>query len=256
MGDFLKADSGSKSDPVNYEDIEPWTRVSPRDFARNIREMVALARAGGARVVLLDNELWPESPYRAELMSLAHDEHLPIVDSLRAIMDEKARMEGALEARFHLHPANNLAPPVASAAGETTVVFRAYAGQYPVPRHLSIVGSDPRLASLVPNRIAMHDDGTAGDERAGDGVWSYEARFPAGTHLRYVYTNSGDEGRWEGLDVPHVRELGVGAASGGQPVYLPIESFGKIYMQADNWHTDEVGYELIAKAVVAALDMR
>jgi lysophospholipase L1-like esterase len=39
-------------------------------------------------------------------------------------------------------------------------------------------------------------------------------------------------------------------------VYLPIESFGQIYMQADNWHTDAVGYDLIARAVADALNAR
>ena len=31
------------------------------------------------------------------------------------------------------------------------------------------------------------------------------------------------------------------------------ERFGRLYMQADNWHTDAAGYELIAQAVVQAL---
>jgi hypothetical protein len=99
----------------------------------------------------------------------------------------------------------------------------------------------------------MRDDGLGGDERAGDRVWSLRAAFPPGTRLKYVYTNSGRPGRWEGLDVPRVRELQVGASPDGRPVHLPVESFGRIYMQADNWHTDAVGYDLIARAVAAAL---
>jgi hypothetical protein len=92
-----------------------------------------------------------------------------------------------------------------------------------------------------------------GDERAGDHVWSYRAMMPAGTRVRYVYTNSGAPGQWEGLDLPHVREMQVAAQSGGGPMYLPVETFGRLYMQADNWHTDALGYDLIAKAVASAL---
>ena len=33
----------------------------------------------------------------------------------------------------------------------------------------------------------------------------------------------------------------------------PIESFGKLYLQADAWHTDATGYALIARAVFDAL---
>ena len=116
-----------------------------------------------------------------------------------------------------------------------------------------IVGNHPLLGNIVPNTVVMHDDGTAGDEHAGDHVWSYQATFPAGARLKYVYTNSGRQGQWEGLDVPRIRELQVGGSVPGQTVYLPVESFGRIYMQADDWHTDAVGYDLIARAIAAAL---
>ena len=259
VGDFLKADAKTEpskgSDAVNYDDIEPWTRVSPPDYDRNIREMVTLARGRGARVVLLDNELWPESPYRPVLAAVARDERIPLVDSLRIIADEKTRIERGMETRFHLERAAGDRPAEAPPrpAEETSVVFRVYEGAYPVRERLSIVGNHPLLGNLAPNTVALHDDGRAGDERAGDHVWSLEAAFPAGTRLRYVYTNSGRSGRWEGLDVPRVRELQVTASPDGRPVYLPVESFGRIYMQADNWHTDAVGYDLIARAVAAAL---
>jgi hypothetical protein len=125
-----------------------------------------------------------------------------------------------------------------------------------VPWQLSIVGNHPALGNFSPNTIAMHDDGTSGDEHAGDHVWTYRAVLPAGTRVRYVYTNSGGQGRWEGLDLPHVREVQVTAQPGGGAMYLPVETFGKIYMQADNWHTDAQGYDLIAQNVVAALTSR
>lgn len=259
MGDFLKADVKTESskggEAVNYNDIEPWTRVSPPDYERNIREMVTLARGQGARVMLLDNELWPESPYRPVLTSIARDEHIPLVDSLRIIAEEKTRIERGMETRFHLEQATGArSAPSSVHAGEITpVVFRVYEGTYQVPQRLSIVGNHPSLGNMVPNTVALHDDGLDGDERAGDHVWSVRAALPAGARLKYVYTNSGHSGQWEGLDVPRVRELVVEASPDGRPVYLPIESFGRIYMQADNWHTDAVGYDLIARAVAAEL---
>ena len=53
--------------------------------------------------------------------------------------------------------------------------------------------------------------------------------------------------------LPHVGEVLVAAPPGGGPMYLPVETFGRIYMQADNWHTDASGYDLIARAVVDLL---
>jgi len=55
------------------------------------------------------------------------------------------------------------------------------------------------------------------------------------------------------LDIPHLRSVVVPASSDGRPVYLPIETFGRLYMQADDWHTDAKGYDLIARAVFDAL---
>ena len=257
MGDFLKADAkadqGKSNETVDYNTIEPWTRVSPRDYTANLHEMIASARDRGARAVLLDNELWPQSPYRDVLRAISRDERVPLVDSLQLIADQREKIERRLETQFRLAPASTTAA-ASTASGAVPVVFRVYQGNYPVPTQLSIVGNHPSLGDFSPNTVAMRDDGTGGDERAGDRVWSYRTTLPAGAHVRYVYTNSGAPGKWEGLDLPHVRELRVAAQNDGGPMYLPIESFGRIYMQADNWHPDASGYDLIARAVVDALN--
>jgi lysophospholipase L1-like esterase len=258
VGEFLKADAkadqGKSNATVNYDDMEAWTRVSPRDYEANLREMIRLARARGARTLLLDNELWAGSPYRAVLRRLSRDEQVPLVDSLQLIADERARIERGMETGFHLAPASMAdAPPAPGAAADVSVVFRVSPGNYPVPKQLSIVGNHPSLGNFSPNTIAMHDDGTSGDEHAGDRIWSYRATLPAGTRVRYVYTNSGAPGQWEGLDLPHVREVLVSPPAGGGQMFLPVETFGRIYMQADNWHTDAAGYQLIARAIVDAL---
>lgn len=274
MADALKAEAAFKgAGEVNYDEIEPWVRVSPKDYEHNIREMIALARSRRARSVLLDNELWDGSPYRPILRTISQDEGVPLVDSLAIVRDARKKMEADLESDLRLHPslvASSFSTDEGSvkAVGRTTatrdtpidhtsgadveVVFRVRSGSFPVPKTMSIVGADARLGALVPNTIAMRDDGSNGDERAGDGVWSYAARFPVGTRLFYMYTNSGTPGQWEGLDVPAIRRLAVVAARDGR-LYPPIETFGKIYMQADNWHTDAAGYDLIARSVFRAV---
>ena len=267
MGDYLKEEAKDKgSGTVDYESIEAWTRVSPHDYEQNIREMVRLAHASGAKVVLLDNELWADSPYRPILRTISADSNVPLVDSLKLVADAGTRMEREIEGRFGLTPASLLDlldpahPPVPPAPSDprdppdlTRVVFRVYRGDVRVPRALSIVGTNPQLGDVVPNAVLMHDDGANGDERAGDGVWSLTASFAPGTRLVYVYTNSGARGQWEGLDVPTIRHLLVPASSDGRPAFLPIETFGRVYMQADNWHTDAIGYDLIAHAVADSI---
>jgi lysophospholipase L1-like esterase len=251
MVDYLKAEGGGReSGPVNYDELEPWTRVSPRDYDANVREMVRLARADGARVVLLDNELWGDSPYRPVLKQISQELAVPLVDSYRLIEEARKGIERDLEARLRLQSRPPSAPESSAAV---RVVFRVTAGEFPVRTRLFIVGPDLQLGALSPNTIAMHDDGADGDQRAGDGVWSYAASFPPGRKVSYVYTNSGRPGQWEGLDVPHIRTVQLPSAHEGGALYLPIETFGRIYMQADNWHTDRVGYDLIARAVAGAV---
>jgi lysophospholipase L1-like esterase len=254
IGDYVKEDADAKSDPIDYDTIERWTRVSPHDYDANIREMIRLQTSRGGAVVLVDNELWEGSPYRPVLKTIAAEAHVPLVDSLQIVEDAKTQVAHQLEARLDLVESRAAFPVPAASAPMTTVVFRVAHGDFPVPTAMSIVGADARLGNLTPNAVLMHDDGADGDQRAGDGVWSYAATFPAGTRLSYVYTNSGARGTWEGLDVPSIRHVTVPASADGRPVLLPIETFGHLYLQADNWHTDATGYDLIAQAVALRIE--
>jgi len=255
IGDYLRAESGKPGGAIDYSTMEAWTRVSPSDYEKNLRTMIQLAREAGASAVLLDNELWDGSPYRPLLKKIAAEEHVPFVDTFQLIADARAATERDIEHALRLDSPE--APRVDEEhipdPSTTTVVFRIHRGKFDVPRAMSIAGNGSQLGEFAPNTILMHDDGLEGDQRKSDGVWSYRATFPAGTDLHYVYTNSGARGQWEGLDVPHIREVVVPKSPDGTSIYLPIETFGRVYMQADDWHTDASGYDLIARAVAAAI---
>jgi len=254
IGDFLREHANDRgSGSVDYDAIEPWTRVSPHDYEANLREMIGLARTHGAGVVLLDNELWEGSPYRPVIRRVADAERVPLVDSLAIVAEARRRMERDIEGRLGLRQASEAGGAGGAGNKSTRVIFRVSRGDYPVATAISIVGTAPQLGDNQPNIVLMHDDGTGGDERAGDGVWTFAAELAPGTHVTYVYTNSGARGQWQGLDVPHLRDIVVPASPDGAPVYLPIETFGRVYMQADDWHTDATGYDLIARAVADAI---
>ncbi len=266
IGDELSVTDKSAQKPeeaVDYEKHEPWVRVSPIDYQRNIHAMINLARGHKAGVILLYNQLSADagevagiarlgltSVYRMALEEISRAEGVPLVDSSVLITKARRRIEEGLESQLNLR-VNQVRR--ARANGEIEVIFRVYSADWPVAKAVYITGAHPKLGELVPNRIAMYDDGTHGDQKAGDKVWSYSATFPPGTSLFYVYTNSGEEGKWEGLDIPHIRSLKVDAKDQGAKIYRPIESFGTIHMQADGWHTNAVGYELIAQALLEKL---
>ena len=142
-----------------------------------------------------------------------------------------------------------------------TVLFRVFAGERPVQRALYIAGAGPELGNVVPNAVALHDDGTAGDQQAGDRVWSLAVPLRVGARVAYVYTNSGQQGVWERLDVPMVQQFAIEARDGadslsggwGRELVRPIETFGAVTLQADPWHPSAAGYELIAGEVMRAI---
>jgi lysophospholipase L1-like esterase len=251
VGDALTVATKNLTEATDYDAIDAWTRVSPRDYEANIREMAGLTRARGARLVLLNNQLDRDVPYPRLIEKLAHELSVPLVDSLAIVEQGRAEIELALEAKLGLAHSSPAAAQSEESGVPVTVVFRVYRGEFTVPSRLSIAGTTAQLGSLAPNTIALHDDGTAGDEKAGDGVWSLAVTFSAGTRVAYVYTNSGRAGQWEGLDVPAIRSVRIPAPASDAPVYLPVDTFGRLYMQSDSWHTDATGYDRIAKAAAA-----
>jgi hypothetical protein len=235
---------------ADYGKFEKYTRVPPAEYEKNINEMIMLARSQGAEPILLYNELW-NTPYRKILQNISAAQSIPLVDSYSIIIEQQRHIENELERKLDLTPEIQNPERVHN---DINVVFRVYTGSHASnSKNVYIVGSHKQLGDLVPNKIRMYDDATHGDQRAGDQVWSYSAKFGSGTRLFYVYTNGAREGEWEGLDVPEIRDFTVEAAKDESTVFRPIETFGEIYMQSDMWHTDEVGYELIAKGLVDVL---
>lgn len=220
------------------------------DYERNHAEMIELATRHGAGVVLLYNELWTDGPYLKPLESIARRRNVPLIDASGLIAQARKRTEADLESRLDLRSSGARRGLLNE---EIEVVFRLHVERPARATPPYIVGAHPKLGSLVPNRVRMYDDGTHGDQRAGDGVWSYSATFQPGTKLFYVYTDGGKEGRWEGLDVQFIRTLEVEAGHRASIFYAPIESFGRIPLLSDRVHTDRDGYELIAKAVFEVL---
>jgi len=109
-----------------------------------------------------------------------------------------------------------------------TVRFQCDARRVEVPEAIYIVGNHPSLGGWVPNKVRMYDDGTHGDKRAGDGIWTIELTFPSGSEILYKFTNSGQIGRWyPGEELPALNrkvEIPKGART---PVVL-LDLFGKL----------------------------
>jgi alpha-amylase/alpha-mannosidase (GH57 family) len=77
-----------------------------------------------------------------------------------------------------------------------SVLFQVDATRVQVPKSIFIVGNLDVLGNWTPNLVSMYDDGTHGDEKKGDGIWSIELPVPPNIKVEYKYTNSGYEGVW------------------------------------------------------------
>ncbi len=76
------------------------------------------------------------------------------------------------------------------------ILFTVDAAGITVKDAIYIAGNRKELGEWTPNLVRMYDDGTHGDERPADGVWSLTLTLPVGTALQYKYTNSGRRGEW------------------------------------------------------------
>src|SRR5262249_52871935 len=152
---YLQAEADSDRDVARFERLEPWTRVSLKDYRENITQMVALSRACGAQPILLYNELWENGFYLAVLHEIARKEDVPLVDGNAEIVEERRRKEEALEGRLRLARQDASAAP----EGKAEVIFRVLADNS-VAKPIYIAGADPQLGDRVPNKVLLYDDGT------------------------------------------------------------------------------------------------
>jgi lysophospholipase L1-like esterase len=231
------------------QNSDPWFKDTLRQSRQNFRGILDTANKNNVDTIFLYPEFLVEGPILKVLEDLSDEEKVPIVDASRLIADEQRKIQDNLEEQLGLIPETQKTKDAAYKA-EVEVIFRVYVDDYPVPNAVYITGNHNKLGDLIPNKIKMYDDGTHGDQRAGDGVWSYSATFPPRSEIFYVYTNSGKEGKWEGLDIPDIRYLKIGNEDNDEVLYAPIDTFGKMYMKADPNHTNPDGNKLIAKAVL------
>jgi hypothetical protein len=81
--------------------------------------------------------------------------------------------------------------------GNRTVLFACDTRGSRGSGRVYIAGNSADLGSWTPNVIGLFDDGTHGDRKANDGIWSIELQLPLGMEVQYKYTRGGRPGSWE-----------------------------------------------------------
>ncbi len=174
-------------------------KVAAGDFVQAVESILGHHLARGGRAVLVNTDLL-NSKLTRTFEDLAQRRDLPLLD-LRTLFDRLGQFEERRKS-FALSLANNADYETDGfnhfyAEANSTYLFRVF-----VPESLSvdsavfITGNHPLLGDGRPNQIRMYDDGSHGDERALDRIWSLRLHFDQPPTLFFTFTTGGVEGDW------------------------------------------------------------
>lgn len=236
--------------PVDPGDENKCIREDPMQsaYGKSLGAMVDRVRAAGAIPVLLYPNVaeFRSHCVRDIVRAVAEDRGVSLVDAARVLHQSEELAAASFTRQAGLH-----APGRATGRGDDgspRVIFRVAAGALASPVYL--MGHGPELGDFKPNRLPMFDDGSHGDEVAGDGIWSREVSFPSPGWRGYAYTAGADAGEWKGIESYRSRRLEVPPSG---TWFLAVEEFGRRRMRSDPSHPDEAGLDAIAAALAASI---
>jgi len=211
-------------------------RVSLEGIRDNILAARDLLAARGSALVVLNTDFFVTDA-RESLRAGANQAQVAFVDLPAVLNAERGEHTRTLAAERNLAPAT-------PAPGE--MLFRV------VAPGRSDVGLKLLRWLQAPEMIPMHDDGTSGDQVAGDGIWSVLVPAQPGERFKYSY--------WSDLRATPVKDVLDGYPGGdtlrqvfhdgGQP---PIDLFGHPSLMSDPTHPNEDGQRVIAKHLEEAV---
>ena len=227
-------------------------RAAETSYHTVVDGLVETARAHGADAVLVYNSV-PEffsHCTRVALAKVASERGVPLVDTATLLFEVGTAAEAALEQAHGLSPAPE---SLDGTPGKVTVVLRVDMASESPGRQVFVMGNARQLGSFTPNGVPLFDDGTHGDQVAGDGVWSREVVFETAGTLIYMFTDGERAGSWTGLENYRSRVYALHPADVGRRTYLPIAQFGRRLLRSDGYHPDAAGYGGIADALLEAV---
>lgn len=223
-------------------------RVSRQDYIENLSTIIEDAQGEGREVILLHLNL-PNTWVKEPLRFLANEYSLPLIDVQELFSDYVNAPQPEL---------------IDSESDEARFLFRVKVPEsVEINDAIYIVGGDPALGDWTPNTVRMYDDGTHGDERAGDRIWTLETQLSSDGYVDYAFTNSGPAGQWQEAEpvyentpkaIRHYHHVNAGEVSSKNlwvsPLHIyNIDPFHEIMVPGDPIHPNAEGQRLIADAL-------
>jgi lysophospholipase L1-like esterase len=210
------------------------------EMANAIVEVNALAKQDGFSFVVLNNDL-DGTDAKQGLREGAELAHVPFLDMAGMLEQKREERDLEVAARLGLMPTTVPTPT-------SEFVFRVLVSGHPT----RVLVSHHRFLDSKTVTEDLHDDGTHGDEHAGDGVWSLRTSYRPGDWVLYSYS-AAEEGKtptheWQdSFLINGYPALGpVNHSLRIKPGVPAIETYGQWYLHSDGAHPDAEGQALIA----------
>jgi lysophospholipase L1-like esterase len=230
----------------------PNPDVEATAYFASMDALLVRLREAGTPVVLLYASV-PEFVShctRRALSVLSRKHGVPLVDASEALEHEAARIQAERDRAHGLEVAPGRRCAV---RGATCVLLRVDMAGAPSGHAPFVMGNQPQLASFTPNKVELYDDGSHGDQRAGDGVHSRMIALAAPGVVTYAFTNGEAAGSWTGLENYRLRAFEIRAGDTGRLVAPPLAEFGRHDLRSDPSHPDAAGHQAIADALASVV---
>lgn len=223
-------------------------RVSLDEIEATVRDVARLTASNGIDLLLINVDFMRTRAIEAS-RDAADRKHLRLLDFVERFDAVRWAREDARRARFGLARAQQL-PSHAGTDGTRRLVLRVHVPGRPA--NVTVQGRAYGLDDL-PFEAPMFDDGTHGDERPHDGVYSTTLEVPARFRsTEYEFTRDGE---MEFTPLPPMpSQHGVRLLIGSEDRIAPVEEFGELYLMAEQRHPDRDGHALIADALADEIE--
>jgi hypothetical protein len=173
-------------------DTQTWKQAVPSpEIAANIASILRHHKNQGGTAILLHSNMMNFTT-QGDFARVAETHNVPLLD-IRAYFETI----GQFDSRRTRYQMNLRRPGIEPAPNQTACLFRAYVPpSQAVPDAIFVVGNHPKLGNSQPNTIRLYDNGTNGDERANDRVWSLRLDMDITHPVYFAFTNSGPSGAW------------------------------------------------------------
>ena len=228
-----------KLTPMLVATAPPATDAAPRAASEGIAGAITAANAlvhnAGGTLVVLNGDFFGTDAIRGIAQGV-QSERTPFIDLVGTFNAVRQQATQKFEVGHNL-------PPLRRAPGQ--MAFRVYApDQAEVTMEISRFGRGTE-------RIAMHDDGSDGDQVAHDGVFTAVITGSNGEPLRYVYLGSTPIGPVREFSRPRPSALVRQTRFDDRNAF--VDQYGEVMLLADPTHPDAEGQAVIAQALTAYL---